>query len=127
MPAGAGVSLDEDEAAGSAAWATMELPGTVAASRPPEAARNRLRSIDEIGEDELAGDALASEAVLNDEFLGHESWGRDFMRVTSANAAMEQTNDCPAALYDGMKRKQGENRFSKGIPVERGETGIEKT
>src|SRR5689334_2326953 len=59
----------------------MELPGTVAASRPPEAARNCRRSIGALADDELACDALWS-----DEFLGHESWGRDVMRVTSANA-----------------------------------------
>jgi len=61
----------------------MELPGTVAASRPPEAARNCLRSIEFAGEESAAVELLA-DALWSDEFLGHDSWGSDVMRVTSA-------------------------------------------
>src|SRR5215471_11525706 len=86
----------------------MELPGTVAASKPPEAARNCLRSIVGIAAD----DSLRE--WLSDGFLGHESWGRDVMRFTSANAAWNQTNVCSAALYDGGTGKQAwKNRFSR--------------
>jgi hypothetical protein len=67
----------------------MELPGTVAASKPPEVARNCLRSIDEVAGDESVSDELAGDKPLNCESLGHESWGRDVMCVTSANAAVE--------------------------------------
>ena len=85
-----------EEAVDSGARATRELPGTVAASKPPEAARNCLRSIDEIAGDELG------EALLNDEFLSLESWGRDVMRVTSANAAMEADK----RLFCGIIRRR---------------------
>src|SRR5215831_9373587 len=94
LPAGWGARAGAEEAADSAAWATMELPGTVAASKPPEAARNCLRSIAEFAGAEL-GD------VLSNEFLGHESWGRDVMRFTSANAAVETDN----RLFCGIIRR----------------------
>lgn len=83
------MSVDEEEAVDSGARATMELAGTEAASRPPEAARNCLRSIDEFEGDEIVGDGLVADSMLSDECLGHESWGRDVMRVTSANTAAE--------------------------------------
>src|SRR5215467_1652267 len=89
LPAGLGVRPAAEEDLGSAALATIELPGTVAASRLPEAARNCLRSIGKLEGNEFEGDELTGDAVLSGEFLGHESWGRDVMRVTSANATME--------------------------------------
>src|SRR5690242_2566867 len=92
LPAGLGVRLGAEDGVDPAAWATME-PGTVAASRPPEAARNCLRSIGKFEGDETAGEGsteeLFGDALWSDEFLGHESWGKDAMRVTSANADSE--------------------------------------
>jgi hypothetical protein len=67
-----------------------EPPGTVAASRPPEAARNCLRSIEEL---------------MAEESWGSKSLGRDLMRFTSANARQFDTT-VPGALYDVMERKQ---------------------
>ena len=52
----------------------MALPGTVAASKPLDAARNCLRSIEFEG-DESATVELLSDASWSDGFLGHESWG----------------------------------------------------
>src|SRR5215472_16468078 len=74
----------------SPAPATKELPGTLAASRPPDAARNCLRSIDEL---------------MGDPSWGTKSLARDVMRVTSGNAPQTDTT-ARSALYDVMKRKQ---------------------
>jgi len=71
LPAGFGVKA-EAVFKDSAARAAMELPGTAAASNPPDdAARNCRRSIEES--------------------LGTESLERNLMRVTSANAAQTDT------------------------------------
>ncbi len=47
LPAGLDADAEAEELEDSATPAMRELPGTVAASRPLEAARNCLRSIDE--------------------------------------------------------------------------------
>src|SRR5579864_1703212 len=78
LPAGMGAKVAPEEAADLPAFAMMELPGTAAASNPPEdAARNCRRSMD---------GSLADEFWC-DEPTTDKSLGRDVMRVTSANVA----------------------------------------
>src|SRR5438876_5835738 len=91
LPAGLGLGAEAEEVMDSVASAIRALPGTAAASRPPEAARNCLRSI---------------EAGMADESWGSESLGRDLMHCTSANTAPQTDTNVAAALYDVMKRKQ---------------------
>src|SRR5438270_10510143 len=109
-PAGAGARLAEEVVA-SEECAAMERPGTVAARRPPEAARNCLRSIDELRGDDLLGDKS----------MGHESWGTDLMRVTSANAHRNRVRS--AALYERCDSQTSTaNRFSRVCLVMGGES-----
>ena len=57
LPAGLGARAEVVEVTESAAWATTEVPGKLAASRPPEAARNSLRSkAESLGEGSLGKD-----------------------------------------------------------------------
>src|SRR5437016_14413884 len=89
LPAGLGPGAEAVR--GSVAPAVREFPGTAAASRPPEVARNCLRSIEEL---------------MADESWGNKSLGRTLMRFTSANTAPQTDTRLPAALYDVMNRKQ---------------------
>src|SRR5215472_4300913 len=80
LPAGLGERGTGEEAE-SAAWESMAPPGTAAASAPPEAARNSLRSIEE---------SLAPVSI----------------RVTSAAQEFEIFNKCAAELYAAVTDKQ---------------------
>src|SRR5215472_8986516 len=103
LPEGLGA---EEEAMDLLRPAIRELPGTVAASRPPEAARNCLRSIEEL---------------MAEESWGSKSLGRDLMRFTSANARQVDTA-VPGALYDVMERKQASKiDFLEAFFLRRGE------
>src|SRR5207237_10757486 len=90
LPAGQGLGAGAEEVTDSAACTMIEPPGTVAASKPPEAARNFRRSMNESLENEfLSGESSAGKSL-----------GSDRMRVTSANAAPQTGTMGSAALYE---------------------------